>query len=234
MRDRGGSRGFIFGLQIVYLLLLVVIGVLDYFFHARLQIPNSLGLVPVAVPWFGALGATLISLTGVFQHAKDWDPEYKYWHWSRPMVGAIISVIAVLIFQIGFLSVAVSGPSQDNRFALYYVLAFLVAYREETFRELIKRVTDIILTPAPPLSSPAITSVAPPGGGVAGGTQVRITGTGLSSVTAVRFGTQSAQYAIDSDAQLTVLSPPGASAGPVAVIVVSNAGSVNAGQFIYQ
>jgi len=34
--------------------------------------------VPVGVPWFGAVGAVLISLTGVFAHEHDWDPNYPY------------------------------------------------------------------------------------------------------------------------------------------------------------
>ena len=30
---------------------------------------------------------------------------------------------------------------------IYHVLAFIVGYREETFRDLLKRVTDLILRP---------------------------------------------------------------------------------------
>ena len=39
-----------------------------------------------------------------------------------------------------------SPPAKD--FIIYYVVAFLAGYREETFRELIRRVTDMILKPA--------------------------------------------------------------------------------------
>ncbi len=47
-------------------------------------------------------------------------------------------------------------PLKD--FIIYYVVAFLVGYREETFRDLIKRATDLILKPGtPPSAAPAVT-----------------------------------------------------------------------------
>jgi hypothetical protein len=45
---------------------------------------------------------------------------------------------------------------------LYYLVAFLVGYREETFRELIKRLVDIILSPGNGAGAPAKTGVNPP------------------------------------------------------------------------
>jgi hypothetical protein len=36
------------------------------------------GPVPFLVPWFGAVGAVLLSLKGVFDHRYDWDIEYRF------------------------------------------------------------------------------------------------------------------------------------------------------------
>src|SRR5262249_49800073 len=39
------------------------------------------GMLPIAVPWFGALGAVTISLQGVFEWSeRRWNPDYNYWH----------------------------------------------------------------------------------------------------------------------------------------------------------
>lgn len=65
-----GSRTVIFWLQVVYLLALFAIGYLCWSIPNHLWLPEPLRsypVVPIAVPWFGALGAVLISLTGVIQ-----------------------------------------------------------------------------------------------------------------------------------------------------------------------
>jgi hypothetical protein len=54
------------------------------------------------------------------------------------------------------------GRSQD--LVLYYVLAFVIGYREETFRELIKRVLDIIFRPGGGVASRAVLTANPRAG----------------------------------------------------------------------
>jgi hypothetical protein len=119
------------------------------------------GMLPIAVPWFGAVGAVTISLQGVFEWSESrWNPEYNYWHLGRPVFGAILGIIGFFLYVLiisssgtppVFLQVPKSSPEQiaAKDFIVYYVVAFLAGYREETFRELIKRVTDMILKPAP-------------------------------------------------------------------------------------
>ncbi len=60
-----------FHIALAYLLGLLILTVL---FELGLLafVPDSFGPVPVGVPWFGAVGAVLISLTGVFEHEHDW------------------------------------------------------------------------------------------------------------------------------------------------------------------
>ena len=56
------------------------------------------GIVPCAIPWFGALGAVLIGLEGGFMHNKEWDSKYNYWHIARPIIGAVLGFVAFFIF----------------------------------------------------------------------------------------------------------------------------------------
>lgn len=114
------------------------------------------GLVPMGVPWFGALGAVVISTYGVFDHNHEWDSRWNYWHAARPFVGAILGTVAFLIF-VGLINATGADPvlvpdtsePPSTRIA-YLVLAFVVGFREETFRMLIKRAVDILLGPGIP------------------------------------------------------------------------------------
>lgn len=116
------------------------------------------GILPIAVPWFGALGAVTISLEGVFMWNQQWEPRFNYWHIGRPLFGAVLGTVAFFIFVV-IVSAAGPGPSflgntaatppsgTMKEYITFYVVAFLVGYREETFRDLIKRATDLILKP---------------------------------------------------------------------------------------
>lgn len=162
---------------------------------SRAGLPDMIGAVPIGVVWFGALGAVLISLTGIVEHAKDWDESFALWHLSRPLVGGSLAIVAVLIMQAGILAVGSSpvGTQADTpKNVLYYLVAFLVGYREETFREMIKRLVDLIFSPATAkpktVGKPAITAINPATGPAAGGTPVTITGTGFVAGAQVTFG----------------------------------------------
>jgi hypothetical protein len=156
---------FFFWLAMTYTgLLLLMAAVYNLSFPSTT--PRLIGsILPVGVPWFGALGAVTISLEGVFLWNSQWERKYNYWHIGRPLFGAVLGIVAFFLFVVigsaagtppKFLDGVESPPVKD--FIIYYVLAFLVGYREETFRELIKRATDLILKPgtqAPP--APAVT-----------------------------------------------------------------------------
>ena len=239
------GRTAIFIVQVVWL---VVLGTVAYVYFAdRNLIPlgDSLGSVPLAVVWFGALGAVLISLTGIVEHAHDWDESFALWHLSRPLVGASLAIVGVLILQAGILAVGsspnVTVGSSANATAgasstmtgdipknlLYYLVAFLVGYREETFRELIKRLVDLILAPGT-TTSPTIRGLNPATAAAAGGGQVVISGAGFIGATAVTFGSQSAAFKVDSDSQITAQLPQAATPGQVTVTVQGKSGSASA------
>ncbi|MGW4365705.1 IPT/TIG domain-containing protein [Nocardia takedensis] len=70
-------------------------------------------------------------------------------------------------------------------------------------------------------------------GAIAGGNTITLTGTGLSTATAVSFGAESAVPTVVSDSQLTVVVPAGAAAGPVGVTVTTAGGTNNGLSYTY-
>src|ERR1700733_12365636 len=227
------TRVTIFIVQIIWLALLGVLAVVFFSKRSLIPLPDSFGSVPLAVVWFGALGAVLTSLTGIVEHAHDWDPSYALWHLSRPLVGASLAVVAVLILQAGVRAIgstpdASATPGPKN--LLYYLVAFLVGYREETFRELIKRLVDLILAPAGAGAGPMITALGP-NTAAAAGVPVVISGSGFTGTTAVAFGASSAAFNVNTDSQITAHLPQG-TAGRVTVTVKGKTGSATA-SFLY-
>jgi photosystem II stability/assembly factor-like uncharacterized protein len=78
-----------------------------------------------------------------------------------------------------------------------------------------------------PTTGPQVTGILPSSGPAAGGTPMRVMGSGLTGATSVRFGATAATgLTIDSDNQVEVLVPPGT--GVVDVVVVTPAGTTPA------
>ena len=245
------QRGFVAFVEVLYLLVLFVLAVLyltPLGTSLHVTLPASFGPLPVGVPWFGALGAIIISLSGAFDHRTDWDPSWALWHFTRPLIGISLAIVSWLIFQAGILAVgslpaapaataatpaqAVTAPPN----LLFYLIAFVVGYREAVFRELIKRVSDVILMPATgnaaAATTPAISTINPTSGPTAGGDNVTITGSGLSGTTAVTFGQAASEFRVASDTEVAATTPPG-TPGPVNVTLTTNGGSVTGGPFTY-
>jgi hypothetical protein len=117
------------------------------------------------------------------------------------------------------------------------LIAFVVGYREELFRDLIKRVADVILTPgstaaAPDAVQPSISAITPPAGGIAGGDRIVIVGTGFTDMTSVTFGRTAAVANAGTDTHIIATVPPGV-AGIVTLAVVTPAGRATR-QFTYR
>jgi cytoskeletal protein RodZ len=260
------DRKTTFILALLYLSVILAIGLI--FFVKRdllFFVPDAFGPVPLGVPWFGALGAVLISLTGVFEHEHDWDLSYWPWHVARPLIGVALGVVSVLIMQAGVLAVGStpiqpaptptpastqststptptptptpSGSGQQTPPAstpkiptnlLYYLVAFLVGYREETFRELIKRLVDIILAPGNvKAAAPTIHDVNPAQALHGTPTPVIITGSGFTGTQSVKFGSAAAQFTVNGDGKLTATTPTPPNAGPVVLTVTTKDGSAS-------
>ncbi|MCI0582317.1 MAG: IPT/TIG domain-containing protein [Chloroflexi bacterium] len=190
-------------------------------------IPGELKIIPTAVPWYGALGGALISLVGIHEHRYDWDRRYWTWYLARPLVGAFVAVVAVLIFQSGVLAIGVnpdqaatSGPKD----LFYYVIAFATGYREDAFRNLLRKVVDILFTSKDSIVTPTISEVDPSEGPV--GTAVAIRGSGFKGVQVVRFGTVDVEEHKPTDSTIQTMIPAGLEPGEVDVTVATGEASV--------
>lgn len=161
------NPSFFFWLEVGYLLLLLVIAALYVLTWDEPQPLLLAGVLPIGVPWFGAVGAVVISLEGIFAYAhKGWDASYSYWHIGRPLFGAVLGIVAfftyvLIIISSGSVPAFLDGHEASRApkdYIVYYIVAFVVGYREETFRELIRRVTDLILKPSDSSANvPAVT-----------------------------------------------------------------------------
>jgi hypothetical protein len=154
---------FFFWLGVFYLSLLLGVGVayVANMYDLQGQFPDMImGAIPIAVPWFGALGAVFLSLQAVFSRSSTWDPNYNHWHIARPLVGGIVGIVSfyllVLINTASGAPPKMAADKEANRI-IYYVAAFLVGYRERIFRDLLARATDLILAPGGvAVSAPAV------------------------------------------------------------------------------
>jgi len=247
--DGQGNRIVIFWVEVGFL---TVLGILAWAYFtptapAWLRAPATFGILPSGVLWFGALGGVLISLAGVHDHRYDWDPRYWTWHLVRPFVGAAVGTVAVIIIMSGILAVgadptpatdpdaggAADGTVLDTKNLFYFLVSFMVGYREMHFRDLVKRLGDVLFTSEGTSKPGKVMSVDPVKGPAAGGTLVKISGSGFEGASAVKFGAQEAEFRATSDAQVEATTPAG-EPGTVAVIVETPSGIRTGGSFTYE
>jgi hypothetical protein len=127
----------------------------DHNYIFKYHVPRTFGPIPGSVPWFAAAGGLLISLQGIFTYNRAWDRSYDYWHYLRPVAGALVGSVAALLVLVLISTAnasnntslaAAASNSQSTRILLASV-AVLVGYREATFRSLISRVVDVVIGP---------------------------------------------------------------------------------------
>jgi hypothetical protein len=171
-------------------------------------------VVPLWVPWAGALGGATISLVGIVKHAQDWDPDYYLWHLARPLLGGVSGTIGVLIVVLLIKSVTASPTAPANGdaaaapvaydgpgIAILAVIAFVIGFREETFRHLIERVADVILGPGA-AAAPDIVAFVP--------RSLELATTGTTPVSAVVHLFNGSKDALGVAAGSLVIEPAGA------------------------
>ena len=137
---------WLYVLELGYVAALVGLAVLYGNWHwlSRL-VHDQVGPVPLAVPWWGAIGGTTISLTGIFRNATSWKSSYERWHIARPLLGAIVGTVGYLIFIIAVRTTGAQVQPRDaTAQATADVVAFLVGYREDLFRDLLKTATTFL------------------------------------------------------------------------------------------
>jgi len=154
--------GRVIALVSFYLVVLLVSGV-EYLHWSWLHryFAGNLHEVTFGTIWWGALGGVTISLSGIVGHADRWKPELNLWHVFKPFLSAVAAAVSVLIFGLLITSTGAQRASASS--VTFLVLAFIVGYREEIFRDLLKKAADLILSQ---------TSAAPTPPGTASGTEV--------------------------------------------------------------
>lgn len=151
-----------------FFLYLEVDAVTDFF-------PAKLGVLPFEIIWFGAIGGLVISLEGIFKHNRDWRPSYNYWHYMRPIVGAIIGTLGCLVFIV-LTEAATTGAAAKPNPIFYSVVALGIGYREASFRALIGRLIDTVILPPSQTSQTSLTKTAtdrPAAGSVAAASETQ-------------------------------------------------------------
>jgi len=113
--------------------------------HLRTHFPPVGSGVPIQVLWWGALGAVTVSLAATTKFRDTWDPSLNAWHVSRPILGAVLGAVSYLIFVVVIATTGASRSHAGSGQLTFDLVAFLVGYREETFRMLISRATDSLL-----------------------------------------------------------------------------------------
>jgi hypothetical protein len=150
----------IFLFEVTYLTLLIALFI-AYEASAgfRDALPVSFGPIPIGVVWFGATGAVLAGLGGVYFHNRSWDPAYDFWHYSRPLVGAVVGGIGALLY---YVSISVGTKSTVTPDALTFdAVAFILGFADNAFRELIKKVTTLLFGAGKEAAPPAGSQTGP-------------------------------------------------------------------------
>lgn len=141
----GMPRG-IFWLALAYLAVLLALFAMYITWPGfRSRLPMSLAQIPFGVVWFGATGAVMASLYGIFVHNRDWNTGYNYWHYCRPFFGAVTGSIGALMYLVLLhLGSAHTGGVDPLTF---YVVAFVLGFADKSFMQLLQNVTTVIVKP---------------------------------------------------------------------------------------
>jgi hypothetical protein len=120
----------------------------------------------IAIAWVGSLGAVANSLARISRNLRKWNPSAAGWYLLGPLTGAVFGTIGYLIY-IAVVEASVEGQRdgadvQMTPSTLGYLVAFAVGFREELFRDLLKRITDLLATAGgadvePPSAPPDLT-----------------------------------------------------------------------------
>lgn len=135
-------------LQVFYIAILIALALVYHEVPAlRRAFSDPAGPIPLAVPWWGALGGITISCTGIFRNAGRWDHHYNSWHAARPLLGAVAGSVGYLVFIVVIRTTGSTVPNGDASRPVFDLVAFLLGYREEAFREVLRTAVDTLLFP---------------------------------------------------------------------------------------
>ena len=148
----------IFYLELGYIVALIALfAVYATWSWARNAVPANLGPLPLGVIWFGSAGGVVAGFRGIYSHNNEWNSSFDYWHYTRPIFGAITGAIGSLIYWVS-LHLGSTNTIKVDRYT-FYVVAFVLGFSDKAFIELLKNVTDVIIKPGQKQTS----SPKPPG-----------------------------------------------------------------------
>jgi IPT/TIG domain-containing protein len=217
-------RTVIFGYDLLVVLLLAVLAVL-YFRYVGTQ-PSDEWLkllqqyqLPLKCLWFGALGGTVISLKGVYDHpvsaSAGWNSDFDLWHFGRPVSGAITGVITFVLLH-------VINPSTDPSAPVLYAAAFILGTQEARFFNFLYEVGRIIVqVPEQKTAGLKVTDVQPSKG--TAGQVLVVAGQGfVPAVTVTLDGAALTGLSVASDGAAVAGIIPAGTAGKTVDLVVTN------------
>jgi len=101
----------------------------------------------------GALGGLTIAIWGMIEHSSslDFDRAYAVWYWLKPIIGAVMGLIAVLAVLAGLF--AVQGKQEIQSEKALYIVAFLAGFSERFFIRIIDKLMTTLLGGDQPASA---------------------------------------------------------------------------------
>lgn len=161
--------------SVLWLLLLLVVGWRFKEMEVEPWAASLFGLAYWRYLLMGALGGVTIVIWGLIKHTidLDFDTSYSDWYFFKPILGAVMGLIAVLVILGGF--IAIQGTAAPTSTLPLYIIAFLAGFSERFSIRIIDRVTTAIFggEPTPPPARPTVpkapTPASPAERGGAGG-----------------------------------------------------------------
>jgi hypothetical protein len=137
------------GIELVYLLVLLVIGYFTYTGSWKNIVNQSL-----QTAWFGALGGITIAIYGIYTHVqkKDFDPKFQLWYLCKPIIGAIFGWFVYVIYLIIIAStsgIPKTGETSDSLIKfpqLPFAISFLAGFSERFTTKMIDKLMSVLIT----------------------------------------------------------------------------------------
>ena len=96
--------------------------------------------------WYGVLGGITIGIFGIYNHIRmgNFDPRFKLWYVSKPIIGGIFGWFIYGLYVIGFITVQASDIKDIKNPMFIYIIAFLAGFSERFIIRMIDKVMSVI------------------------------------------------------------------------------------------
>ena len=212
------SRFGVFAYDLIVVFLLLLAGLIyvkypSYFPFDPLEVKIS-----VHAMWFGALGGIVISLKGVYDHScahGDWDDAYDYWHFGRPISGALTGLITLVLL----LAINPKEPNQP----IVYAIAFIFGTQESRFFNFLFEVAALVVRVPNDEKNTELKGIDIQPSEGKDGAIVLITGHGFAKGATVTLGANKlANVVVSKDGATIVGTLPAGTAGAAVDVTIAN------------